>query len=226
MLELNIIHGSSPDNPTLKKKFFNDQGGVIGRDPNADWSLFDLSRVISSQHAKIIFSQGNYYLSDLSANGIETEQGQKLRKGEYRLLKMAEVYVIGPYHIEVTQVNAKDATQAFKEAGLDHILGESNPDKEELSPLHYAQQQHDFLNATEAFNDFPVTEKPNTLKAFDFMPEPFEFMTKPIATTDSWLSEFCRLFNLDTAAFAGVSDIEAQKTIECLFTAMAKKLAK
>lgn len=79
MLELTIIEGLSPDNPTEKKKRFTDRGGVIGRDVKVDWALYDPSRVVSSQHAKVIFSQGAYYLSDLSANGVLTEQGIKLR---------------------------------------------------------------------------------------------------------------------------------------------------
>jgi len=173
MLELTIVDGLSVDNPTEKTKSFNDKGGIIGRDLKAEWSLYDPTRTISSQHVKVIFSQGAYYFSDLSTNGIGTDQGQKLRKGEYRLLKMGEIYSIGAYRIEVTALNTQDATIPFKEAGLAHILNESKPE-DEVSPLQYAEKQNDPL-AEKANQDFPFKQKANTLKAFDFMPEPVDF---------------------------------------------------
>lgn len=184
MLELTITEGLSPDNPTEKKKSFNDRGGVIGRDVKADWALYDPSRVVSSQHAKVIFSQGAYYLSDLSANGIMTEQGVKLRKGEYRLLKMGEVYCIGSYRFEVTALNTEDAAAPFKEAGLGHILKDAKQEQDEsISPLDYAQKQNNPLTSVDPFPDLPIKQKPNTLKAFDFMPEPVDFTQAAPAKT-------------------------------------------
>lgn len=174
MLELTMIEGLSPDNPTQKQKHFDDRGGIIGRDVKADWALYDPAKVVSSHHAKVIFSQGAYYLSDLSVNGVLTEQGQKLRKGEYRLLKLGEIYAIGPYRFEITGLNTQDETIPFKEAGLAHILTE-NKKEEALSPLEYVQKQNNPLAEKDAVPDFAFSQKPDTLKAFDFMPEPISF---------------------------------------------------
>ncbi len=182
MLELTMIEGLSPDNPTQKQKRFDDRGGVIGRDVKAEWALYDPAKVISSQHAKVIFSQGAYYLSDLSVNGVLTEQGQKLRKGEYRLLKLGEVYMIGSYRFEVTGLNTQDDTIPFKEAGLAHILKEDDQAKG-LSPLEYVQKQNNPLLEKDALPDFAFSQKPNTLKAFDFMPEPVDFGTQAKAAS-------------------------------------------
>ena len=183
MLELTIIDGLSVDNPTKKVKAFNDQGGVIGRDSKADWPLYDPSRTISSQHVKVIFSQGTYYFSDLSTNGVVSDQGQRLRKGEYRLLKIGEVYSIGAYRIEVTTLNIQDETIPFKEAGLAHILNDAKPE-DEMSPLQYAEKQNDPL-AEKANQDFPFKQKANTLKAFDFMPEPVDFGKPPASEAET-----------------------------------------
>lgn len=248
MLELTIIEGLSPDNPTEKKKSFNDRGGVIGRDVKSDWPLFDPNRVISSHHAKVIFSQGAYFLSDLSVNGVSTEQGQKLRKGEYRPIKVGEVYVIGPYRIEVTALNTADEAASLKEAGLAHILNE--PKKEEgLSPFDYVEKQNNPMVKSDPLSDFPFKERPNTLKAFDFMPEPIDFTQNPTATKAKpeanpcipdlsfldencqpepaviqtpFIPQFCQLFQLDAKHFEGITDQNFKESINALFTALSE----
>lgn len=62
MLELRIISGLTSNSLTPSLKRFDDRGGIIGRSPSADWCLYDAERIVSSQHAKIVFSQGAYYL--------------------------------------------------------------------------------------------------------------------------------------------------------------------
>lgn len=178
MVELEIVKGLSPDNPSERTKTFSDQGGVIGRDAKADWVFHDPSRSVSGQHAKVIFSNGSYYLSDLSTNGTFTEAGEALRKGEYRLLKAGEVYVVGPYHFEVVRVAHRDSIDPLKEAGLEHLLWESDDE-----PL--------------------LTKKkmpaPDTLKAFDFIPEPFDFRGAvpkelPKTVPQEFVQAFCEQF--------------------------------
>lgn len=174
MLELVIINRIPPDNPTILKKIFDEQGGVIGRDAHADWTLFDPTRIISSRHAKIVFSQENYLIMDISINGINTDQGVKLCKGQSRLLRLGDVYSIGSYKIKVAQLRIKNDESAFKNAGLDAILNVADSQRKELSPLQYVQEQTDFLNNKKALPHFPLQER-HTLKAFNFMPEPYDF---------------------------------------------------
>jgi type VI secretion system FHA domain protein len=172
MLELNIIDGIRPDNPTEKRKIFSIQGGSIGRDAACTWVLVDRQRVISSTHAKIMFSQGAYYLSDVSTNGILSNQGQPIGKGELRKLNRGDIYIIGPYRLEVTDIKLIDPSESFRDAGLQHLLAE--PEREALTPLNYAQKSE----ATRAHFSFDANAgvAPNTLKAYDFMPEPLDLV--------------------------------------------------
>lgn len=186
MLELEIVKGLSPDNPSERSKTFTDKGGVIGRDVAADWVFHDPSRSVSGQHAKVIFSNGNYFLSDLSTNGTFTETGEALRKGEYRLLKAGEVYVIGPYHFEVVRIAHRDSIDPLKEAGLEHLLWEPGEEKKALDP---------FPSLDLPIQSKKKTEGANTLKAFDFIPEPFDFRgTAPKATPQDFVQGFCEQF--------------------------------
>ena len=140
MLELLMVAGVGPDHPTEKRKIFDDAGGVIGRDQRADWVLYDPSRQISSQHARIIFAQGRYFLLDISVNGILTAAGEALRKGEQRPLQLGEVYVIGPYQFEVMRISQGQALESFKMAGLEHLLAEPATESATLTPLVYAEK--------------------------------------------------------------------------------------
>ncbi len=219
MLELTIIDGLSVDNPSQKKKEFDDRGGVIGRDLQADWVLFDTRRVISSQHAKVIFSQGAYYFSDLSVNGITTEQGIKLRKGEYRLLKLGEIYQIGPYRIEVSGLETEHKKASFADAGLGYLLNDDSKETPKgITPFDYVQKQSEPL-------DFPWNPQAKTLKAFDFMPEPIDFLQgqSKVEKTETFIPKFCDLFQLNARYFEGIEDEMFEKSIRTLFKAMFEK---
>ncbi len=205
MLELLIVAGASPDNPTEKRKIFYDGGGIIGRDARADWVLHDPSRQISGQHARISFSQGQYFLSDLSVNGIFTVEGQPLRKGELRPLKLGEVYALGSYQLEVIQITQGDALASFKVAGLEHILTEVTAESSPLTPLVYAEKSQWVA---------PIIPEQNTLKAFDFMPEPIDFYPGTHAQRQTDLMTLFReRFNLPVEAFHGLSEAAFQQQI-------------
>lgn len=89
---------------------------------------------------------------------------------------MGEVYLIGPYRIEVTNLNTEDAAAPFKEAGLGHILKDAKQEQEEsISPLEYVYKQNNPYSERDPLPELPLKQKPNTLKAFDFMPDPIDF---------------------------------------------------
>ncbi|MCX7122471.1 MAG: FHA domain-containing protein [Gammaproteobacteria bacterium] len=214
MLELFIVAGASPDNPTQKRKIFQDGGGVIGRDARADWVLHDPSRQISSQHARVIFSQGAYFLSDTSVNGIFTHEGASIRKGEYRPLKLGEVYVIGPYQFEVSQLRVGQDLASFKMAGLEHILSEPATESDELTPFVYAEKSQKIA---------PFIPENNTLKAFDFMPEPIDFYPNSSPQKKDLISAFRERFHLPADTLNSVSEAQFQQQILEVWLAHLKK---
>ena len=77
------------------------QGGTIGRSSDNDWVLEDPERFISSQHSKISFENGQYYITDLSTNGtfsngapepigngntVQLNDGDKFSLGDFEFL--------------------------------------------------------------------------------------------------------------------------------------------
>src|SRR5258706_16136151 len=50
-------------------KIFNSAGGSIGRGAGNDWVLPDPSKFVSTRHAMIEYTDGNFYLCDTSTNG-------------------------------------------------------------------------------------------------------------------------------------------------------------
>lgn len=175
MLELTIIDGIRPDNSTVKSKTFNAAGGVIGRSSHCTWVLMDRQRVVSSEHAKIIFKEGHYYLSDISTNGVLNSSGQRISKGELRKLNRGDIYIIGPYRVQVSEVKLTDPADSLKEAGLQHLLLESEV-APMLTPLEYASTS---ALQSEANLNFSIANKNiNTLKAYDFVPEPIDLLLK------------------------------------------------
>jgi type VI secretion system protein ImpI len=221
MLELKIIEGLLPDNPTVKSKIFNAHGGVIGRDRVCAWVLFDREKVVSSEHAKIIFAQGAYYLSDISTNGVFNALGQPLGKGELRKLVCGDVYMIGPYRIEVSDIKLGDPEDPLRDLGLQHLLLDHDQPSM-ATPLDYSGKKSiptlDF--------DLPMQSmaSSNRLNAYDFMPEPLELVPKPqqqvypvevpvAASQDDFITALCEAFNLDLRLLSGQSNHALQHKV-------------
>jgi len=100
-LTLKIIAPSQlPPGQSAEHKFEGNHGS-IGRKPNNDFILVDPERYISSNHAQISLSHGNYMITDISTNGVfinnsptaigsgnsaEIKSGDKISIGEFELL--------------------------------------------------------------------------------------------------------------------------------------------
>ena len=204
MLELLIVSGISSDNPTQKHKKFDDAGGVIGRDLQADWVLHDASRQISSQHARVSFSQGCYFLLDISINGTYTGEGFPLHKGELHPLKLGDIYRIGSYQFKVHQLQQGNTHEVLKIAGLDHILSEPNAEStDEWMP---------FYDAEPSQQRAPLMLQKTTLNAFDFMPDPIDFCSRSAQKKDL-MAAFRERLHLPGEAFGGMSEWQLQKHI-------------
>src|SRR5215468_10611454 len=80
-----IDRGSGPGNMTLRLRIVSDQrrllgdrssiafsldGGTIGRSADNDWVLPDPLRYVSAHHARVEYRSGNFYLEDVSTNGV------------------------------------------------------------------------------------------------------------------------------------------------------------
>lgn len=81
----------------LTQKTFRHVGGLIGRCEDCDWYLPDPHRVLSSQHARISYSDGDYFLTDLSSNGIQLADGPRLTKGEPWRIQHGQTFALGSF---------------------------------------------------------------------------------------------------------------------------------
>ncbi len=83
---------------------FGVSGGSIGRSGDNDWVLPDPLRYVSAHHARVHFRDGNFYLEDLSTNGVfvneRPEPLSKLGSSGYRL-KNGDVLRFGDYQVVV-----------------------------------------------------------------------------------------------------------------------------
>ncbi len=97
---------------------FGVSGGSIGRSGDNDWVLPDPLRYVSAHHARVVCRDGNFFLEDLSTNGVfindQPEAVAKLGSSGYRL-KNGDVLRIGDYQI----VAALDAEAAPEIPELD-----------------------------------------------------------------------------------------------------------
>lgn len=95
-LENRSLHGDD-----VVPEFAADQRAfIIGRSEEADWSLPDRSRFVSTKHCRIFHEQDGYWVEDLSANGLLIN-GEELQRGTRRALSAGDLIEIGAYQLRV-----------------------------------------------------------------------------------------------------------------------------
>jgi type VI secretion system protein len=77
-------------------------GATIGRSTSNDWVLPDPLRYVSARHARIACRDGQYFLEDLSTNGVYVnEDDQPLGKDVARQLRSGDLLRVGEYQVVV-----------------------------------------------------------------------------------------------------------------------------
>ncbi len=180
MIVLEIVQADSTLRGYQKSQVFSAAGGSIGRSDRCDWVLPDPSRMLSSEHAKIHFSDGHYYLVDCSTNGISLKTGEVLQPHQPYRLQERQVFMFGSYQVMVKLIRIEADEFAIQEAGLTHIVNDvdQNADIAPLrqrdpsgGPVSHARDPFAYSNSAEAAVADP----------FQHLFEPLE-LAKPAAT--------------------------------------------
>ncbi|MBV8495377.1 MAG: type VI secretion system-associated FHA domain protein TagH [Gammaproteobacteria bacterium] len=102
MLRLRIVSDQRRSLAERSSAVFSAEGGTIGRSADNDWVLPDPSRYVSAHHARVQFREGNFYLQDVSTNGVyvndDMEPLARRASSGYRLAH-GDVLRMGHYHI-------------------------------------------------------------------------------------------------------------------------------
>jgi type VI secretion system FHA domain protein len=85
------------------RKEFDSRGGTIGRVPGNSWVLPDEDEFVSAYHARILFTDGQYFLEDTSTNGVcvNSRQSPLVRGRPYKLENGDQLF-IDAYEITVS----------------------------------------------------------------------------------------------------------------------------
>ena len=99
-LKLTVIQQpeGAADSGLVPVKYFEQCGGVLGRDPDTDWVL--PHKYVSRHHAEVRFAEGRYYICDTSQNGVFVN-GRLVGQGNSVVLTDGDRVVIGDYEILV-----------------------------------------------------------------------------------------------------------------------------
>jgi type VI secretion system protein ImpI len=114
-LTLRIENESNlPDGGPLSVSVSGKRGIDIGRDTHLDWTLPDSSRYISGKHCEVRYSEGGYWLYDVSTNGTFLYGSEGRLKGPHRL-RNGDRLQIGHYIVAVS-VDGEEAAPAAQAA--------------------------------------------------------------------------------------------------------------
>jgi type VI secretion system protein ImpI len=94
--EISKSHPVAPGD--MRAKTFSMDGGVIGRADDCDWTVN--SPQVSNHHAQVSFRDGEFFLTDLSANGSSTVDGSvPLAKGRPHRIRQGAGYFLADIEI-------------------------------------------------------------------------------------------------------------------------------
>ena len=80
---------------------FYPAGGVIGRSSGCDWIIPDQTRHMSGRHAIISYESGQYFITDISTNGIYLNGVEALDKNRATPLNDGDRLLMGQIHFTV-----------------------------------------------------------------------------------------------------------------------------
>jgi len=141
---IKIVSGSHPAQEMSKS--FDDRGGFIGRSEECDWILFDMTRIVSKQHASIIYAGGQFFLEDISTNGVFIAPSfSVLGRGNRKVLATNDSFRIGDFvfHVESMTLGTDQFRVASPEQSDSDLLSilNNSPANEcdtanNIQPLH------------------------------------------------------------------------------------------
>jgi type VI secretion system protein ImpI len=121
---------------------FGEAGGYIGRADECEWVLPDRSKHISRRHALITFENGNFFLEDVSTNGVFLALGNEpVGKGTRHKILHNEGFVIGGYTLVARSLHDPAGYATPSDAAGSDILSFSQPLS--LNPLEAMDQEEE-----------------------------------------------------------------------------------
>jgi len=158
-----IINNPSIGAPSDKCKVFDSSSAIIGRSQNSDWVLPDPDRFISSKHAEILLRDNQFYLKDISSNGvINGLTDEAIGNNQELHITNGQTFLIGEYLIqaELEGVSNQGQPQAAQSIASEHadwdnqmddFWGNSTDPLDLLAPSQAPTSQSSF--ASNATND-------------------------------------------------------------------------
>lgn len=117
------VCGASSGEPHARK-VFDGAGGVVGRGAGCDWVIPDTRRLLSSHHGLVSYWGGQYFLTDISSNGIGVAGStEHLCKGQARLISDGDVYRLG-----AVDIRAKLMAQSITKDQQAYVCIDTIPD--------------------------------------------------------------------------------------------------
>jgi len=130
-LVLTITEQSNNPDVEVQQKVFDRSGGTIGRSSTNNWVLPDKKRFVSSYHARIYCEASDFYLLDISTNGVYVNKmNYPLGAGKRVKLAEGDWLRIGEYNIAVSLNEKAQSTPA--DTPFDEWLNNSSQDDSRL----------------------------------------------------------------------------------------------
>jgi len=133
---------------------FGQAGGFIGRAEECEWVLPDRGKTISRKHALITYEDGNFYMEDVSSNGIFLSLGHEaIGRGNRHKIEHGEGFLIGGYTIMARLIQNPNSYAPGTPSTLvdDDLLSFSKPLS--LNPLA-AMDQEEELTTRKRLGEF------------------------------------------------------------------------
>jgi len=152
-------------------KVFDHNGGSFGRATHNAWVLPDESKTVSGQHGMVYFENGNFYLTDISTNGIFVNGSESpLGKGNIIALRNGDSLRFGEYEVKITTAIADHDPKAMS--------GQQSPAAENMAaeiPAGFASKPAavpESAPASAAINDPPSDIESPDFDPLSASPEP------------------------------------------------------
>jgi type VI secretion system protein ImpI len=134
-ISLNIVNSQMLESGLMPFINFTQQGGILGRDINADWRLKDRKDEVYPQHCRILWLDEQFCLEDLCGEVFVNNSSLPIGLNRIASLNENDEIQIGPYKVRISlgltsdlsTTMTKRVSEMFSENDFAELMKESVP---------------------------------------------------------------------------------------------------
>ncbi|MGQ8367226.1 type VI secretion system-associated FHA domain protein TagH [Glaciecola sp. 1036] len=157
-LQLTLLEGNALNERSVFT--VSHTGATVGRSRDCDWVLLDNDRFISNKHMLISFRENQFYINDLSSNGVFVNGSQDaIGKGNSKVVETNDIITLGKFRILISDIELEKAADAYPRVSSNYNYHQQQAPSTGYDQNNNAQDNDSAVGLFDILNNTPAEEQ-------------------------------------------------------------------